>query len=73
MDRMKDKNGTVESTSDLSLEERFQRLEALLSIGPTLFDGKSINCELLSDVLIAVYYECFRFAIICFLWHFDTN
>ncbi|XP_054154350.1 serine/threonine-protein kinase Genghis Khan-like [Oppia nitens] len=48
------------NASGLSLLERFQRLETLLSIGPTLFDGKSINCELLADVLQAVYYECYR-------------
>lgn len=49
------------SINKLSLEDRFKQLESLLSIGPTLFDGKSINCELLCDVLIAIYNECQRF------------
>lgn len=44
----------------LSLEERFDRLVNLLGIGPTLLEGKSINSEVLFDVLIAVYYECQR-------------
>lgn len=44
----------------LSLQERFTRLESLLSIGPTLFEGKSISEEVLFDLLLAVYYECQR-------------
>ena len=52
-----------DNNNSLSLNERFIQLESLLSIGPTLFDGKSINCELLADVLIAVFYECQRYAV----------
>lgn len=44
----------------LSLEERFNRLAALFGIGPTLMEGRSINSQVLFDVLIAVYYECQR-------------
>ena len=48
------------SSPTLSLEERFLQLESLLAIGPTLIEGKSINSEMLFDVLIAIYYECQR-------------
>ncbi|XP_015791530.1 serine/threonine-protein kinase Genghis Khan [Tetranychus urticae] len=51
---------SLSQTPTISLEKRFTELQTLLSMGPTLFDGKSINCELLFDVLIAVYYECQR-------------
>ena len=59
---MGDNDNNDSNVNGLSLEERFQRLESLLSIGPTLFDGKSINSELLADVLqnvssIHVFYE----------------
>lgn len=47
--------------SHLTLEERFNQLVSLLSSGPTLIQGKSINSELLFDVLIAVYFECQRY------------
>jgi len=57
-------NNNNNNNNKLSLEERFKQLESLLSIGPTLFDGKSINCELLCDVLIAIYNECQRFGLI---------
>jgi len=46
--------------SFLTLEERFDRLINLLEMGPILLDGKSINSEVLFDILIAVYYECQR-------------
>lgn len=48
-------------TNSSLVNKRFKSLQNLLVIGPTLFDGKSINCELLYDVLIAVYYECQRY------------
>jgi hypothetical protein len=51
------------SVSHLSLEERFNQLVMLLGSGPTLIQGKSINSELLFDVLIAVYFECQRFGL----------
>ena len=48
------------SMSHLTLEERFEQLVTLLASGPTLMQGKSVNSELLLDVLIAVYFECQR-------------
>ena len=48
-------------SSKLSLDERFSHLVKLLSSGPTLIQGKSINSEVLFDVLIAVYFECQRY------------
>jgi len=49
---------------NLTLEQRFAKLESLIAIGPTLFEGKSINSELLFDVLCAVYYECQRYVFV---------
>jgi len=46
--------------STLPLKERFNQLKNLVSLSPTLVDNKSINCELLFDVLNAVYYESQR-------------
>lgn len=45
----------------MTLDERFNQLVTLLGSGPTLIQGKSINSELLFDVLIAVYFECQRY------------
>lgn len=44
----------------LPLKERFNQLKNLVSLSPTLVDNKSINCELLLDVLNALYYESQR-------------
>ena len=65
LDRIRD-SVSPSVVSSLSLEERFHQLEALLSIGPTLFEGKSINSEMLFDVLISIYYECQRYGLILY-------
>lgn len=44
----------------LTLKERLAQLSNLFTIGPTLIDDKSINCELLIDLLIAVYTDIQR-------------
>jgi serine/threonine-protein kinase MRCK len=60
-DQMSDKSiNNNNNNNKLSLEERFKQLETLLTSGPTLLDGKSINCELFCDVFIAIYNECQR-------------
>lgn len=41
-----------------SLQVRFDNLERLLNSRPTMFGGRSISCELLIDLLNAIYYEC---------------
>lgn len=61
------------SVSHLTLEERFNQLVMLLGSGPTLIQGKSINSELLFDVLIAVYFECQRSDSDCFHYFPLTN
>lgn len=43
-----------------TLEDRLKELQRLMMMGPSIFDGRSINGELLFDVFIAVYYECQR-------------
>lgn len=43
-----------------SLKERFEKLEKLFTIRPTLIEDKSINCELLIDLLIAVHTDIQR-------------
>ena len=60
-------NHLVQSLIQIPLNERFVQLQSLLSLGPTLFEGKSINCEVLCDVLIAVYHECQRYWLLLFL------
>lgn len=40
------------------LQDRFRVLERLLNSRPTMFGSHSINCELLIDLLNAIYYEC---------------
>jgi hypothetical protein len=64
-DQMSDKsiNNNNNNNNKPSLEERFKQLETLLTCGPTLLDGKSINCELFCDVFIAIYNECQRFSL----------
>lgn len=44
-----------------TLKDRFEKLEKLFTIRPTLLDDKSINCELLIDLLIAVYTDIQRY------------
>lgn len=44
----------------ISLLKRFNELEELINIRPTMFQGHSINCEILIDLLNAIYYECQR-------------
>lgn len=44
-------------TQSNSLQERFNQLERLFSLRPTLFDERSINCELLVDLLITVFHD----------------
>jgi hypothetical protein len=69
-DQMSDKSiNNNNNNNKLSLEERFKQLETLLTCGPTLLDGKSINCELFCDVFIAIYNECQRFE----LNYFSSN
>lgn len=41
-----------------SLQTRFETLEKLMNSRPTIFGGHSINCEILIDLLNAIYYEC---------------
>ena len=60
-------NHLVQSPIQIPLDERFVQLQSLLSLGPTLFEGKSINCEVLCDVLIAVFHECQRYSLLLFL------
>lgn len=54
---MVDKEAAAAATT---LKDRFERLEKLFTIRPTLLDDKSINCELLLDLLIAVYTDIQR-------------
>ncbi|RWS19012.1 hypothetical protein B4U80_14515, partial [Leptotrombidium deliense] len=46
--------------SPFTVEQRLMQLRTLLTITPTLFDGRSLNCEIFLDVLSSVYYECQR-------------
>lgn len=55
-----DPNSSNRTDSNLPLKERFNQLKNLVSLSPTLVDNKSINCELLFDVLNALYYESQR-------------
>lgn len=43
-----------------TLDDRFRELQNLFVLKPSIFDGRSVSCELLFDVFIAVYYECQR-------------
>lgn len=53
-----------------TLKDRFEKLEKLFAIRPTLLDDKSINCELLIDLLIAVYTDIQRYALLTFQFLF---
>lgn len=46
------------ASSTSNLQTRFDALEKLLNSRPTMFGGRSISCELLIDLLNAIYYEC---------------
>lgn len=43
-----------------SIDDRFKELQNLFVLKPSIFDGRSVSCELLFDVLTAVYYESQR-------------
>lgn len=47
-------------SAGLSLNERFVHLQSLIGLQPTLFENRSINCELLFDVLNCLHYESHR-------------
>lgn len=49
---------TKEAPQLSTLKQRFKTLENLMNSKPTMFGGHSINCELLIDLLNAIYYEC---------------
>lgn len=49
---------SISSTSSSGLQSRFDALEKLMNSRPTMFGSHSINCELLIDLLNAIYYEC---------------
>lgn len=44
----------------MSITERFAKLESYFRLRPTLINDRSINCEILIDSLLALYYECQR-------------
>lgn len=44
--------------SSSNFDERFQTLENLLKLRPTMLGSHSLNCEILIDILNAIYYEC---------------
>lgn len=46
------------TTTQTTLQIRFELLEKLINSRPTMFGGHSINCELLVDLLNAIFYEC---------------
>lgn len=45
-------------TAPSNFQARFDKLEKLMNTRPTMFGGHSINCELLIDLLNAIFYEC---------------
>lgn len=51
-------SSSSKSSSMNDLQTRFNNLEKLMNSRPTMFGGHSINCELLIDLLNAIYYEC---------------
>lgn len=58
-----EKNSIIKEPSSVdtppsSLQDRFETLEKLMNSKPTMFGGHSINCELLIDLLNAIYYDC---------------
>ena len=62
--------GPIIMNTEGSLHDRFAQLQSLIVLTPTLFDSKSINCELLFDVLNCVYYESQRWEIAFILFRF---
>lgn len=54
------KNNSSTDVDNLSsaLQNRFEELEDLMNSKPTMFGSHSVNCEILIDLLNAIYYEC---------------
>lgn len=49
---------SFQNTMTSNLEARFDALEKLMNSRPTILGSHSINCELLIDLLNAIYYDC---------------